>query len=249
MKLTTIAAALAVSVAASHAFAAEVDVRSRFATQNYVRESKPTPKALTPTLACPLPAQLPAGPPTGAVSASFNGAWSESDDAFIATLWREPCPSDASHTTLYFRVTPTKGVPFICSSAVTVIVNNNQYDGKLVQTSSGSSFCGDLFVATTFAMDQWSFNPQYDRNLALTVIFAGVDNYYQGSLPAYSGSGTSDVVRFPAQVPVGKWPAAEDVYAAIIAGDWALAKQRYDAKPQDVSDAIGAVQYWYLHRP
>lgn len=59
------------------------------------------------------------------------------------------------------------------------------------------------------------------------------------------GLAQAQVVRFPAQVPVLKWPAAHHVYAAIVAGDWAEAKRRYDANPQDVADAMGAIAYWY----
>jgi len=104
-------------------------------------------------------------------------------------------------------------------------------------------------VGTTFATDQWSFNPQYDRNLALTTIFEGVSDYCSGNLPAYVGSGPGSVIRFSAQVPINKWQAAEDVFAAIVVGQWGLAQQRYDANPSAVSDAMGAVQYWYLQRP
>lgn len=54
-----------------------------------------------------------------------------------------------------------------------------------------------------------------------------------------------DVVRFEAHVPYYKWPASQLVFAAIVAGDWTLAKQHYDASPQDVKDAQGAVESWY----
>ena len=30
-----------------------------------------------------------------------------------------------------------------------------------------------------------------------------------------------------------------------VVGDWAEAKRRYDANPQDVADAMGAIAYWY----
>lgn len=243
-------ALLAVNV--SHA--AELDRRAELANQNFIRESRPasTAKVAPAALACQLPSPLPSAPPPGATVGTFNGSWSTSSskpDAFTATLWREPCANDQFSTTFYLRVVPTAGTPFLCSSGVKIISAGNQFDVKLVQTQNGSSFCSDVHVGVTVAIDQYSFDPQFDRNQALTLIYEGFDKNYSASLPAWNGTGPGNIVRFPANVPLAKWMAAWDVYAAIVIGDWTLAKQRFDAHPQDVADSIGAVSYWYTLYP
>lgn len=54
----------------------------------------------------------------------------------------------------------------------------------------------------------------------------------------------NDVVRFPAQIPYDDSEPCLEVFAAMVAGDWALAKQRYDANPTATSNTMGAVRYW-----
>lgn len=51
-------------------------------------------------------------------------------------------------------------------------------------------------------------------------------------------------VRFPAELPYDASNYLLEVYAAIVAGDWAEAKRRYDANPQPVGDAAGAIRWW-----
>lgn len=51
-------------------------------------------------------------------------------------------------------------------------------------------------------------------------------------------------VRFPAQLPYVDSEPCLEVFAAIVAGDWALAQQRYDANPAATSNTMGAVRYW-----
>lgn len=240
--------AVTVALAMAPALAGELDIRSQLSNANFVKESMPRPKvAAAAAVTCPIPSQLPSSPPIGSVTASFNASWNVGKDAFTGTLWREPCPTDASLTLLYLRIAPTQGVPFICSSGFAAIVGGNQYDIKLIQITDGASWCKDTYVGTTLVVAQWSFDPPFDHNAALTLIYDGVQQDYPVSLPAWT-PGPGSVVRFPAQVPLAKWPAAHDVYAAIVVGEWALAKQRYDANPQDVSDAMGAIAYWYLQQ-
>jgi hypothetical protein len=51
-------------------------------------------------------------------------------------------------------------------------------------------------------------------------------------------------VRFPAQLPYAASEPCLEVFAAIVAGDWALAKARYDANPRATSDTMGALRWW-----
>jgi hypothetical protein len=53
---------------------------------------------------------------------------------------------------------------------------------KLKPFSSSSSFCGDLFVPTTFLIAQYSFDPQFDDSEAFQLIFQG-DGIYTLNIP------------------------------------------------------------------
>lgn len=54
----------------------------------------------------------------------------------------------------------------------------------------------------------------------------------------------TDVTRFPAQVPFDKWPDASRCYELMIAGDWDGLREYFAAHRQNVTDSIGAVNYW-----
>ena len=54
----------------------------------------------------------------------------------------------------------------------------------------------------------------------------------------------TDVERFPAQIPYADSEPCLEVFAAMVAGDWALAQERYEANPAATSNTMGAVRYW-----
>jgi hypothetical protein len=146
---------------------------------------------------CFAPSPLPTAPSAAAQAVPFAGAWSNSD-AFTGTLWREPCPTDSSQYFIYLRVVPTRGVPFICSSAFYVIQNASQYTVKLSQSQGGSSFCDDLFVPSTFLLKPW-LPPYYDGVQALTLLYKGVYVNSTATLPGFSAQPT------PIAPAVGLW--------------------------------------------
>lgn len=51
-------------------------------------------------------------------------------------------------------------------------------------------------------------------------------------------------IRFPAQLPYDKWPAVNVVFDHMRNGLWADAQAAFEARKQDVTDAIGAGNYW-----
>ncbi len=123
---------------------------------------KPAPKACLP------PNLLPTSPSGNAQVAAPFTAIRSNGEQLSAQLWRESC--DASTSYVYLRITPRAGPPFVCGSHFTVLASSAQYDVRLTPQYNTSSFCGDLFVPTTFLVDQWSFNAKYDNSGALTLL-------------------------------------------------------------------------------
>lgn len=135
-------------------------------------------------LSCVLPGVLPVSPPNGLAAGTFTAAWSTTD-AFVVTVWREPC---ATGFTTYVRAVPTAGTPFVCSSAFVVLQNLTQYDFEIVRTSNGLSFCDDLLAPVTFAIDQYSFQVPFDQSAPFALVYKGVYVNYQGNIASSNGT-------------------------------------------------------------
>jgi hypothetical protein len=122
--------------------------------------------AISPTC---LPAPLPSSPrpPVFTIQAASFG------EPLRFDVWREPCKDNSGLIVPLIRATPLSSTPFVCSSSFTVIQAGTQYDIRLSNssTSSFSSFCGDLFVPTTFLIAQYSFDPQFDDTQAFQLIY------------------------------------------------------------------------------
>src|SRR6266850_1387867 len=127
-----------------------------------------------------LPAPLPSSPrpPIFTMQVARSGAQLRFD------VWREPCIDNSALIVPLIRATPLSGTPFVCSSSFTVVQAGIQYDIRLSNssTSSSSSFCGDLFVPTTFLIAQFSFDPQFDDSEAFQLIYQG-DRIYTLNIP------------------------------------------------------------------
>lgn len=125
-----------------------------------------TTAAIPPTC---MPAPLPSSPrpPVFTMQAAWFGEQLRFD------VWREPCVDNSGLIVPLLRATPLSGTPFVCSSSFTAIQAGIQYGIRLSSssTSSSSSFCGDLFVPTTFLIAQFSFNPQFDDNEAFRLLY------------------------------------------------------------------------------
>lgn len=164
------------------------------------QESYKGPPRATPT--CVPASPLPTGPGAGSESVAFNGAWS-TGKTFTGTFWRQSC--DATTTYLYLRLSPATGTPFVCGSGMTAIVSGSQYEVRLTKALGASSFCADLFIPTTFLVEQRSFNPKYDVNSAITLIYMGETVQTTAKLPAKgasttpppsTGSGAVDAIEY-----------------------------------------------------
>jgi hypothetical protein len=140
---------------------------------------------------CAVPNVLPAAPSAQAQIVQFSGSWDS--DIFNATFWREACPSDGSSSILYFRPVPAQGVTFMCGGSIEIDQGGAVYDGiRLVQDISHTAFCDNLAGPTTFVVDQYTDNAQFDNNSAMTFTYTGAhNNSYAVALPAYNtGSAT-----------------------------------------------------------
>ena len=145
-----------------------------------------TSTSVAPKAACAVPSALPAAPSAQAQIVQFSGAWA-ADDKFNATLWREACPADGTTSILYFRVVQTQGVSFICGGELQVTQSGTPYDIRFVQDVSHTAFCDNLPGPTTFVIDQYPDNPQFDNNSALGFAFKGAfNNVYSVALPAFN---------------------------------------------------------------
>jgi hypothetical protein len=141
-----------------------------------------------PKATCAIPSALPVGPSPQAQVVQFTGAWGP-DDRFNATLWREACPSDPSSSILYFRVVQIQGISFICGA--TVAQNGLSYDARFVRDITREEFCDDLPGPTTFVVDQFPDNPQFDNNAALSFTYEGALDSFTVALPPYiTGNGS-----------------------------------------------------------
>ncbi|MGH7331393.1 MAG: hypothetical protein ACREKS_01335 [Candidatus Rokuibacteriota bacterium] len=82
------------------------------------------------------------------------------------------CQDGSGEVALLLRATPLTTAPFVCSSNFDMIQNGQQISGVIRQTPGGSSFCTDLLVATTFALERIS-GPAFNNKAAFTLV---IDN-------------------------------------------------------------------------
>ncbi|MSP50560.1 MAG: hypothetical protein EXQ95_14715 [Alphaproteobacteria bacterium] len=117
------------------------------------------------TLGCvtnPFPTQ-PSGASYSAafVNNAFTGAGS-----FTVSAWREACVSDPSRSAVFIRYFPPSGqYIFVCGGggALDATQNGRRYSSLLESSRysppSTNSFCGYVYSATTFLIDQWRGGP------------------------------------------------------------------------------------------
>jgi hypothetical protein len=144
-------------------------------------------------------APLPTTPTgvTGNFTSSFDGA------SLTGVLWRGSCPSNPATSSIFLRLTPTAGVPFVCDGGI-VVQNGVQYtvaffDGNLIGDSI-ITFCANLVVPTTFEVNSGylfsaASGPQFDPNQAVT-LFYGIAPIpvVSTSIPAGSGGSAAPIV-------------------------------------------------------
>jgi len=114
-----------------------------------------------------------------------------STQTFNIVLWRLHCDQTYG-SRLFARIAPTYRNPFICSDDFLVIQGGKQYAIHLasawrLDSVTGSwtpdIFCDALYVPTTFALIQFSTDPNFDYEGALTLFHKGAPDT-QGDLPA-----------------------------------------------------------------
>jgi len=116
------------------------------------------------------------------------------DGTLTLKFWREPC-KDNTGSALLVRAIPTQGNPFFCSASLKIIQNAVQLnDIKLQSTPDSSSWCDDLFVASTMIVNQYeSGEVQFNPAKTLTVIYENIKlEVPVGGIPIPSISGSAE---------------------------------------------------------
>jgi hypothetical protein len=114
-------------------------------------------------------------------------------DSITLTFWRESC-ADKSGSALLVRAVPTKETPFFCSANFSIIQNSQQLnDIKIQSTPTSSSWCSDLFVASTMIVNQYEFGEtQFNPSQAITIVYDSVKlNIPVAGTPVPSISGST----------------------------------------------------------
>jgi hypothetical protein len=139
---------------------------------------QPIASALIPPTCLPAPLPSSPRPPVFTMQAAWFGEQLRFD------VWREPCIDNSGLIVPLIRATPLSGTPLVCGLSFTVVQAGIQYRIQLSNssTSSSSSFCGDLFVPTTFLIAQSSFDPQFDDSEAFQLIYQS-DFIYRLDIP------------------------------------------------------------------
>lgn len=154
---------------------------------------------------------LPTSP--GSPSYTLRGEWAE-NETFQATIWRQPCQGDPSRSAVLMRVLPQNN-PFFCSSSFKAIQNGVQFDSvKLVNRVEASSFCDDLFTASTFLIDQWSFDAQFNEDRGFRLIHDGFSRLTEVNIPAYQQTPTEPAPNNEIVVRVEE-PVSGAVYSGV----------------------------------
>lgn len=211
----------------------DATVRAGFSAMDSAREAVGDRAKLDSEKAMCAPPAVPPDTPSSPVGqhTAWFADWS-TGKSLILSLWRDQGANGC--TILFLRAGPTLGVPFICSSALTVLQGGSQYSVKISQTAGGPSFCGDLFVPTVFILEP-RFAPLFNIDGPITLVYEGVFNNYSGSIQAYTPWTTS------LSPQIGLWwnPSESGTGYAIDVQNGALIMTIYSYRPD------GEPQ-WYL---
>ncbi len=187
---------------------------------------------------CGTPATFPTGPANNQMAAFWMAEWARGEQMDLG-FWREVGPSGC--TILYLRVEPRFGAaPFLCSSSFSMIQGSGQYTVKLTRSVSGSSFCDDLFIPSTFIVQPWTA-PLFNIDAPLKLVHDGVRIATSGTIPAYTPAQQPPPVAAPLSPQIGLWwnPAESGTGYTIDVQGGVLIMQIYsyraDGEPQ-----------WYL---
>jgi hypothetical protein len=110
-------------------------------------------------------------------------------ELFRGDVWRVVCADDPNQVALLLRATPQTQSPFVCSGSFDIVQAGQQISSLALRQTAGpsSSFCGDLLVPTTFALERIS-GPAFDPKGAFTLVHDGASAGTQ-SLEVPAGGG------------------------------------------------------------
>ncbi len=126
--------------------------------------------------------------PTVPVNPTFGmDVQSTSTDWFRIDLWRQPC--QAGSETLLIRITPITAAPFVCGPNFHFVQDGVQYAVFLrTSFSTISSFCDNLFAATTFVPVASTGPPPLDITQAFSLVYSTL---FTLDVPAEGGPATA----------------------------------------------------------
>jgi hypothetical protein len=127
--------------------------------------------------ACPVPDLLPSLP--------VQPVFSAEGSTFRIDLWRQLCatPSGRDEWAIYARLTPHAISALVCSFA-TLIQDSREIEAVL-RMGGGASLCGQLLLATTFAVTPLTEQPDFDSARPFTLVYAdGASQFLRVDVPA-----------------------------------------------------------------
>ena len=132
----------------------------------FVKSSNPLAlKEITPgCVETPLPTAV-SGPSVSMEVATAAG------QSVRVVAWRRLCgPNDGQ---LLLTLTPVTGTPFICGSAMKILIGGAQTDDLFLDVNPndgvGTSFCGNLSATTTFVLHEFDNTVVFDDDFAFTL--------------------------------------------------------------------------------
>lgn len=139
-------------------------IEKNLLSQSMELNNPPAVKSISPTcLTAPLP-NTAKTPNYSLSEKKFDGS------ELKLTFWRETC-KEGTGSVLLARAVPAQGNPFICSSELKIIQNGIQFNRISLQSApNSSSWCDDLFVPTTFIVDEFD-DAQFYPARGLTLIY------------------------------------------------------------------------------
>jgi hypothetical protein len=132
---------------------------------------------------------LPGGYPTTTTPPVFSAVVPSYPNSYPIDVWRLPCQDGSGFTALLLRAYPiATSAAFVCTPNFKFIQNGVQINAGLQIAPGGTStFCDDLVVPTTFALEALINQPAFDKRGAFTLFISSVPDVFL-EIPAGQGS-------------------------------------------------------------
>ena len=110
----------------------------------------------------------------------------------------------------WVNIEPVNGYPFVCSASFAIIQDGIQYDYVKLETASGESQCGDVYISQAYELTFWSFvDSPPDLTKEFTLIY-DARFVYSLNVPSPASSVEAFVTRFY-QECLGRTPGSNSL--------------------------------------